>query len=103
MPADGDVPPSNACLNIIIQRVVRLGSYNACEFTNKLMTSMWLLICEPSVDRMSCFQLKTQHNYVKREYKRIADKSQKPTEYINTLPSLPDDLARSHPRVDAKV
>ena len=58
LPADGDVPPSNACLNIIIQRVVRLGGYNAREFTTKLMTSMWLMICEPSVDRMSCFQLK---------------------------------------------
>ena len=56
LPADGEVPPINACLNIIIQRVVRLGGYNACEFTTKLMTSLWLLICEPSVGKMNCFQ-----------------------------------------------
>ena len=98
LPADGEVPPSNASLNTIIQRVVRLGGYNACEYTTKLMTSLWLLLCEPSVDKMSYFQLKAQHGYVKKEYKRIADKSQKPTTYMPRLPPLPDDLARSHPQ-----
>ena len=55
LPDDGEVPPSNACLNIIIQRVVRLGGYNLCEHTTKLMTSLWLLITEPTVDEMNNF------------------------------------------------
>ena len=57
MPADGEVPPSEACLHLIIQRVLRLGGYSVRERTTKLVTPMWLLMCEPSVEKMSYFQV----------------------------------------------
>ena len=103
MPEDGEVPPNTACLHIIIQRVVRLGGYNVCEKTSKLMTSMWLLICDPDVHKMTYFQLKANHGYVKKEYRAIADKCPKPDNYLDTLPNLPSDLARSHPQAYAKA
>lgn len=103
MPDDGEVPPSTACLHIIIQRVVRLGGCSVCERTTKLMSSMWVLITDPNAYKLSSFQLKAHHGYVKREYRTIADKFPRPDNHMDTLPNLPGDLARSHPQAYAKA
>ncbi|CAK0895667.1 unnamed protein product [Prorocentrum cordatum] len=103
MPDDGELPPSTACLHLIIQRVVRLGGDNVCERTTKLMASMWLLITDPNAYKLNCFQLKATRGYVKSEYRTIADKFPGPGFHMGPLPNLPGDLARSHPQAYAKA
>eukprot|EP00959_Pyramimonas_sp_CCMP1952_P473742 9502251-Pyramimonas_sp.AAC.1 len=63
------------------------------------MTSLWLMLCDPSVDSMSFFQKKKQFLYVKREYRRIADKTPRlmMDQRIDTLPPLPDEFATLYP------
>ncbi|CAK0857286.1 unnamed protein product [Prorocentrum cordatum] len=98
-------PSSSAILSLIISRVIRLGGRNVCEYSNKLMTSLWLMLCDPSVDPMSFFQKKKQFLYVKREYRRIADKTPRlmMDQRIDTLPSLPDEFATLYPAAHNKA
>ena len=94
---------SDAVKMIIINRLIRLGGSNVCEYTTKLANSLWMLLTEKDAETFTYFKKKSSYHHFKSEYRRVSDKSPKPLERISQLPSLPQQMAELHPAVYSKA
>ena len=92
-------PSSDATLNLIIARVIRLGGRNVCEHTKKLMTSLWLFLVEPDLMRLTYWHKKRQFDYLKKEYRRVVERTPRCPVKVKILPVSPEELAMKNPEV----
>ena len=95
--------PSEAVKMIIINRLIRLGGTNVCEYTAKMANSLWMMLTEKDAENFTYFKKKSSFHHFKAEYRRVADKSPKALERISQLPMLPEQMAALHPAMYSKA
>ncbi|CAK0857400.1 unnamed protein product [Prorocentrum cordatum] len=95
----GDEVPAHAALNILVQRIIRLGGTNPCEYSMKFVTSTWMFITDKNVDQLNYWAKKKNLEHVKREFRRQADKAPAPPVFIQDLPGSPAELLTKFPQI----
>ena len=92
---------AGAKLDIIIQKIVKLGGRTIDEPSSKLGTSAYLMLTETpdKLFAMSETCKNAVHNYLKSEFKRKASKSHNALTHMLELPPSPSTLLVKHPAI----